>query len=386
MPPQVGRCRAPGGGWSILNTLRQLRAEQNRSGTYTQIVYAPTGQKLALMSAATLQKAFIPLPGNAQAVYASSGLSYYRHPDWLGSSRFASTPTPPTGMYSDTAYAPFGEPYAQAGATDLSFTGQNQDTVAGGLTGPYDFPAREYGTQGRWVSPDPAGLAAVDPTNPQSWNRYAYVGNQPLLYIDPSGEDEVIKYYSPIYQDCIWNGGCSGLMQGAPYGGFNIANIGGLASGIYVDGVQQTFFNTWGLGTNAVAAGYQATITNPDGSTTTVTLAPDQLGQLTASEINDFINSVSGNPGSSPTFTNVSFGWVGGSCGGAVTCWGQYPTKAWFPKTKRSYPAPGSGVANPKPPQKLPSVPSSIQSLLPGTGSSSLSFGFPLWSGPPYIW
>ena len=166
-------------------------AEQNRSGTYTQIVYAPTGQKLALMSASTLQKAFIPLPGNAQAVYASSGLSYYRHPDWLGSSRFASTPTPPTTMYSDTAYAPFGEPYAQAGTTDLSFTGQNQDTVAGGLTGPYDFPAREYGPQGRWASPDPAGLAAVDPTNPQSWNRYAYVLNNPLVFDDPLGLEQV---------------------------------------------------------------------------------------------------------------------------------------------------------------------------------------------------
>jgi hypothetical protein len=32
--------------------------------------------------------------------------------------------------------------------------------------------------QGRWLSPDPSGLAAVNPA--QSWNRYAYVGNRPL--------------------------------------------------------------------------------------------------------------------------------------------------------------------------------------------------------------
>lgn len=188
-------------------------AEQNRSGAYTQIVYAPTGQKLALMSAATLQKAFIPLPGNTQAVYASSGLSYYRHPDWLGSSRLASTPTPPTTMYSDTAYAPFGEPYAQAGATDLSFTGQNQDTVAGGLIGPYDFPAREYGPQGRWVSPDPSGLAAVEPTNPQSWDRYAYVSGNPLNNVDPLGlsklappspDVQITIYQSWFLSDCMW--------------------------------------------------------------------------------------------------------------------------------------------------------------------------------------
>jgi uncharacterized protein RhaS with RHS repeats len=33
----------------------------------------------------------------------------------------------------------------------------------------------------------PGGLAAVDPTNPQSWNRYAYALNNPLSFIDPSG-------------------------------------------------------------------------------------------------------------------------------------------------------------------------------------------------------
>jgi hypothetical protein len=37
------------------------------------------------------------------------------------------------------------------------------------------------------ISPDPSGLAAVDPTSPQSWNRYAYVGNNPLNSVDPQG-------------------------------------------------------------------------------------------------------------------------------------------------------------------------------------------------------
>ena len=40
---------------------------------------------------------------------------------------------------------------------------------------------------GRWMTPDPAGLAAVDPGNPQSWNRYAYVLNNPMSYVDASG-------------------------------------------------------------------------------------------------------------------------------------------------------------------------------------------------------
>ena len=41
--------------------------------------------------------------------------------------------------------------------------------------------------QGRWISPDPAGIVAVDPSNPQTWNRYAYVMNNPLSYVDPLG-------------------------------------------------------------------------------------------------------------------------------------------------------------------------------------------------------
>jgi RHS repeat-associated protein len=52
----------------------------------------------------------------------------------------------------------------------------------------YDTHYREYHTtQGRWLTPDPAGLAAVDPSNPQTWNRYAYVANNPLSNTDPLG-------------------------------------------------------------------------------------------------------------------------------------------------------------------------------------------------------
>ena len=47
---------------------------------------------------------------------------------------------------------------------------------------------RKFATaQGRWLSPDPAGLAAANPANPQSWNRYAYVLNSPMGLVDPSG-------------------------------------------------------------------------------------------------------------------------------------------------------------------------------------------------------
>ncbi len=88
------------------------------------------------------------------------------------------------------SYVPFGEGYA-GGQGYVQFTGINSWTVAdtenqsGSLE---DFMFRRYSpVQGRWISPDPAGLGAVDPSNPQSWNRYAYVGNTPLSATDPLG-------------------------------------------------------------------------------------------------------------------------------------------------------------------------------------------------------
>jgi hypothetical protein len=121
-----------------------LCSEQARGSSYTQIVYGPSGNKLALVTGQMLSKAFVPPPGGSTAVYNSSGLAYYRDADWLRSSRFASTPTAPTAMYYDGAYAPFGEPYAESRTTDRNFTGQNQDIVSSGPYPPYDFMYREH--------------------------------------------------------------------------------------------------------------------------------------------------------------------------------------------------------------------------------------------------
>ena len=169
--------------------------EQSRTGGYTQIAYSPVGSKLALMIGQTLQKALVPLSGRSLAVYSSSGLQYYGHADSLGSIRLGTTPT--RSVNFDTAYAPFGETYASTGALDPSYTGKANDTssyrqdTAGGL---YDFPLREYSTQGRWPSPDPMGKAATCAKDPQTQNRYAYVRNNPMIYIDPTGGVNIPGY------------------------------------------------------------------------------------------------------------------------------------------------------------------------------------------------
>ena len=171
-----------GGSTTLTSDALDRRVEQTTSGTSTEILYGPGGAKLALMNGTTVVKVFAPLSAGATAVYTSSGLAYYRHPDWLGSSRLASTPS--RTVYYDGAYAPFGENYVETGTTDRNFTGQNQDLT----TDLYDFLYREYhATQGRWIQPDPAGLSAVDPTDPQTWNRYGYVRNSALEVTDSFG-------------------------------------------------------------------------------------------------------------------------------------------------------------------------------------------------------
>jgi RHS repeat-associated protein len=127
-----------------------------------------------------------PLPGGSRAeITGTNGGNYILHSDWLGTARLTTALNNRTMSY-DAGYAPYGENYANAGSlqSPLNFTGQSQDTN----TGLFDFLYREYNpVQGRWISPDPAGLAAVNPANPQTWNRYAYALNNPLSSVDPTG-------------------------------------------------------------------------------------------------------------------------------------------------------------------------------------------------------
>jgi RHS repeat-associated protein len=167
--------------------------EKGSGGTYTQFVFRPSGAILAVYSGG-LTKGTIPLPGGSTAIYNSNGLNFIRHTDWLGSSRLATTWA--HAVYSKEAYAPFGETYNEAGTSpDRSFTGQDQDVATGtGGAGVYDFLFRKYDpSAGRWLSPDPLGWGAVDQTTPQSLNRYAYVQNDPLRFVDANGMN--ICYY-----------------------------------------------------------------------------------------------------------------------------------------------------------------------------------------------
>jgi len=71
------------------------------------------------------------------------------------------------------------------------FTGKERDPESGNDY----FGARYYtSAMGRFMSPDPAGLVAANPSYPQTWNLYTYAANNPLRYTDPTGLDCV--YYN----------------------------------------------------------------------------------------------------------------------------------------------------------------------------------------------
>jgi RHS repeat-associated protein len=72
------------------------------------------------------------------------------------------------------------------------FTGKERDTESG-----LDyFGARLYASNmGRFMSPDPGWYLQADVRNPQSWNQYSYVLNNPLTNIDPDG------------RECVWDDG-----------------------------------------------------------------------------------------------------------------------------------------------------------------------------------
>lgn len=69
------------------------------------------------------------------------------------------------------------------------FTGKERDTESGNDY----FSARYYASaMGRFTSPDPIIQNALRLLNPQRWNKYAYVINNPLILTDPTGMDAVM--------------------------------------------------------------------------------------------------------------------------------------------------------------------------------------------------
>ncbi len=108
---------------------------------------------------------------------------------------------------------------AEAGAGTTGLYGWNETMRARYASLERDTPTglehtdwRKYdGWQGRWTTTDPSHQS-MSVGNPQSFNRYAYVQNDPVNFVDPSGLEQCSEAW------CSWGGGGNGFWGG----GFNL--------------------------------------------------------------------------------------------------------------------------------------------------------------------
>ena len=190
------------------------------NGQWNQVAYGPAGRLGVEHNTVPADVAF-PLPGGGEAVYDGSGsVAYFRHPDWQGSAR-VEVAWDGTVAY-DRAYGAYGLVQGLPGATGRHWAGL-ADSVSPDV---YDAELREFDAiSGRWSSPDPAGMAAADLSNPQTLNRYAYAGNEPLMNTDPSGEISLA--------DLVGSGGAGlAAVAGNPFVGLGIG-IAWAISGLF---------------------------------------------------------------------------------------------------------------------------------------------------------
>jgi RHS repeat-associated protein len=115
--------------------------------------------------------------------------TYFALNDWLGTKRAEYTPD---GLLSTFFSLPYGNGLSTSGnaadPTEHHFTGKERDSESG-----LDyFGARHYGSSlGRFMQVDPKQFSLRTLVNPQKWNKYVYVLNNPLALIDPNGMEEV---------------------------------------------------------------------------------------------------------------------------------------------------------------------------------------------------
>lgn len=162
-------------------------------------VYDYEGRRVKKLSSSGTSVFVYNVLGQLVAEYSdtqsTTGGTSYLTADMFGTPRIVTNSN--AGVIGRHDYLPFGEevPSSYGGrsvvqgyiATDSlkqKFTSKERDSE----TGLDFFGARYYSSaQGRFTSVDPSGKS-IKPDNPQTWNRYVYAVNNPLMYVDPNGK------------------------------------------------------------------------------------------------------------------------------------------------------------------------------------------------------
>ncbi|MDD2653582.1 MAG: polymorphic toxin-type HINT domain-containing protein, partial [Candidatus Omnitrophica bacterium] len=191
------------------------------------------------------------------ASITNSQVNYY-HTDHLGSTNVITNEA--GNQIALYEYKPYGEfsrkEEASADPTEYFFTGKKLDDE----TGLYYYGARYYNPLiGRFITPDTIVQA---PANPQSLNRYAYCGNNPINVIDPTGHWSWKKFWHSFagafvgavvtvltagWGAPLWLAGMAGgFFGGALTGGLEGGGMGALYGGLI--GGALGGLGGWGLG------------------------------------------------------------------------------------------------------------------------------------------
>ncbi len=213
--------------FDALNTLQEVKAS-NVSGAPTQLhIYTADDERLWTfdLAANASHWKIRDLDGRVVRDYYVPGTTWtlsrdyiYRDDDLLAavtpnetlhfSLDHLGTPRVITGADRNRVgfhhYLPFGEEWTdQSGAQEgepMKFTGHERDpdAVSGGVNGFDYMHARYYSANiGRFLSIDPMLNMKRVLRQPQGWNRYAYVTNNPINAIDPDGQDVWIANWNP---------------------------------------------------------------------------------------------------------------------------------------------------------------------------------------------
>jgi len=163
------------------------RTSQYAPPVYNEYVVDLNGRAITAINPGTDQVYTAEVFAGGRHWVVDNGSALFVGADWEGTSRALMNLSGQIDQLFKSY--PWGDNLTWSGyggsfATTSQYTGKEYDPESG----LYHFPARQYApVQGRWLTPDPAGLKAMDLSNPQSWNRYTYVMNNPITMVDPSG-------------------------------------------------------------------------------------------------------------------------------------------------------------------------------------------------------